>query len=159
MLSPHCRAHLLLRKTRDGKQRFAVPDGEFGKCIFLNDVSIDELRLVLKTHKQFVKSRFGSGNGQEAYVDSGDLGAEPEAYAKGDAGKSATGHGKITAGSLKKNGIANGHQVSKAAVQAGGVPVDSTGHVTNGVSGASVRLYRSEQLMGGTDQINGTSGN
>ena len=121
------------RKTRDGKQRFAIPDGEFGKCIFLNNVPIEELRSVLKTHKEFVKSRFGSGDGKEAYVDAGDLGASPEAYAKGDAGKTATGEGKVTAASLQKNGV-NEDGVKKAAVQAGGVPVDSTGVITNGVS-------------------------
>lgn len=120
----------ILRKTRDGKQRFAVPDGQFGKCIFLNDVLIDELRSVLKMHKDFVKTRYGSGDGKEAYVDAGDLGAEPEAYA------SATGEGKVTADSLKRKGI-NGSAVKKAAVQAGGVPVDSTGEVTNGVSALS----------------------
>jgi len=95
-------------------------------------VTIEELRSVLKTHKGFVNSRYGSGDGKEAYVDAGDLGAEPEAYAKGDAGKSATGHGRVTAESLKKNGI-EGYVVAKAAVQAGGVPVDSSGVVTNGV--------------------------
>jgi 3-dehydroquinate synthase len=115
------------RKTRDGKQRFAVPDGQFGKCVFLNDVPIEELRSVLKTHKEFVKSRFGSGEGKEAYVDAGDLGAEPEAYVNGKAG------GEETAASLKKNGI-NGDDTKAAAVAAGGVPVDSTGKVTNGVS-------------------------
>lgn len=124
----------LHRKTRDGKQRFAVPDGAFGKCRFLNDVPIEELRSVLKTHKAFVKSRFSSGDGVEAYVDSGDLGAEPEAYAKGDAGKSATGDGKVTAESLKREAI-QGSQAKKAAIQAGGVAIDSTGEITNGVSG------------------------
>lgn len=88
----------------------------------------------MKTHKEFVKSRYGSGEGKEAYVDAGDLGAEPEAYANGDAGKSATGQGKATAESLKRNGISDGSEAQKAAVQAGGVPVDGTGHVTNGVS-------------------------
>lgn len=117
----------MVRKTRDGKQRFAVPDGEFGKCIFLNDVPVEELQSVLRLHKEFVKSRYGSGEGKEAYVDAGDLGAEPESYAK--EGAKING----TAASLQKNGI-NGHAEKLAAVQAGGVPVDGTGVVTNGVS-------------------------
>jgi len=71
-----------IKKTRDGKQRFAVPSGQFGKCIFLNDVSIEELQSVLKVHKEFVKERYGSGEGKEAYVDAGDLGANPETYAQ-----------------------------------------------------------------------------
>lgn len=115
------------RKTRDGKQRFAVPDGEFGKCVFLNDVPLKELQAVLKTHKEFVKSKFGSGEGKEAYVDAGDLGVEPEAYVKGK----ANGNGEPAADSLKSNGIDS--DAKQAAVKAGGVPVDGTGHVTNGV--------------------------
>jgi len=118
-----------IKKTRDGKQRFAVPDGAFGKCKFLNDVPISELQSVLKTHKAFVKERYGSGEGQEAYVDAGDLGAEPEAYAKGKATD-----GEEPAESLKRNGI-NG--VQKAAVGAGAVPVDHSGHVTNGITGTA----------------------
>jgi 3-dehydroquinate synthase len=118
---------VILRKTRDGKQRFAVPDREFGKCLFLNDVPLDELRSVLLVHKVFVKARFGSGEGIEAYVDDGDLGAEPEVYANGNSDK-VHSHAEATvatARSVKPN---------MAAVKAGGVPVDSTGFVTNGVS-------------------------
>jgi 3-dehydroquinate synthase len=131
----------LTRKTRDGKQRFAIPDGEFGKCVFLNDVPIEELQSVLKVHKEFVKSRFGSGEGKEAYVDAGDLGVEPEAYLNGSAKTNghANGHanGNGDAESLKRNGIDNS-QVKSAAVKAGGVPVDGTGFVVNGVS----KFYR-----------------
>ena len=116
-------AKVMTRKTRDGKQRFAVPDRDFGTCLFLNDVSIEELQSVLQVHKTFVESRYGSGDGQEAYVDAGDLGADPETYVK------TNGH---DAKSLKRNGI-NGHDVKRAAVAAGGVPVDGTGVVTNGV--------------------------
>ena len=101
------------------------------------------MRHVLKIHKDFVKSRFGSGDGKEAYVDVGDLGTEPEAYAKGDAGKTATREGKVTADSLKKNGIGNGSGVKKAAVMAGGVPVDGTGVVSNGVGSSQDADYRS----------------
>ena len=90
----------------------------------MNDVSIEELQSVLKVHKAFVKSRYGSGDGQEAYVDAGDLGADPETYAKSNG---------IDAKSLKRNGI-NGHDVKRAAVAAGGVPIDGSGVVANGVS-------------------------
>jgi len=135
-------------KTRDGKQRFAVPDGDFGKCIFLNDVPLEELKSVLRTHKEFVKSRFGSGDGIEAYVDAGDLGASPEAYVNGTAkingyvnginGKTNGVNGvngiHSSSESLKRNGVEG---VKKAAVAAGAVPVDSTGHLTNGVNGTA----------------------
>jgi 3-dehydroquinate synthase len=99
IIHAHYRSHSLTnRKTRDGKQRFALPDGEFGKCVFANDVPISELQSVLATHKEFVKSRYGSGEGKEAYVDAGDLGVEPETYLNGK-----------TNGHSKSNGHANGH--------------------------------------------------
>lgn len=124
------------RKTRDGKQRFAIPDGEFGKCIFLNDVPISELQSVLRTHKAFVKERYGSGEGKEAYVDAGDLGVNPETYAKGATTNGHAKDDKSAASSLKRNGI-DGDGVKTAAVQAGKVPVDGTGHLTNGINGTS----------------------
>ncbi|KAK1924572.1 hypothetical protein DB88DRAFT_451721 [Papiliotrema laurentii] len=113
-----------IKKTRDGKQRFAVPDGEFGKCLFLNDVPIEELQSVLRVHKEFVKARFGSGDGKEAYVDAGDLGAEPEAYVNG--GKATNGHGDDCCGanSLKRKNI-NGAP-APATIKAGGLPIDAT---------------------------------
>lgn len=99
-----------------------MPDGAFGKCVFLNDVPIKELQDALKVHKEFVKSKFGSGDGKEAYVDAGDLGVDPKAYANGKTNGDS-------AGSLKANGL---DQTKEAAVKAGGVPVN--GHVVNGVS-------------------------
>lgn len=123
-----------IKKTRDGKQRFAVPDGAFGKCVFLNDVPISELQSALKTHKAFVKERYGSGEGKEAYVDAGDLGAEPEAYANGDKQVKSNGGDCCGAHSLKRNGV-KGEHVKEAAVAAGAVPVDGTGHLTNGANG------------------------
>jgi len=99
-----------------------VPDGQFGKCEFLNDVPIEELKSALKTHKEFIKSRFGSGDGKEAYVDAGDLGVDPKKYANGNTNGDS-------AASLKTNGL---DKTQEAAVKAGGVPVN--GHVVNGVS-------------------------
>ena len=107
-----------------------MPDQEFGKCLFLNDVPVSELKAVLKAHKAFVKERYGSGDGKEAYVDAGDLGADPEKYASAAV---PNGHSKQPADSLMRNGI-KGSKVKSAAVAAGGVPIDSTGVVTNGVS-------------------------
>ncbi|WWC93871.1 hypothetical protein V866_000707 [Kwoniella sp. B9012] len=127
-----------IKKTRDGKQRFAIPDKEFGKCIFLNDVPIEELQSVLKVHKEFVKSRYGSGVGKEAYVDAGDLGAEPETYAKSsNTQKPVPADDCCTAHSLKRKGV-NGDHTKAAAVSAGGVPVDGTGIIRNGVNGTLV---------------------
>lgn len=50
------------RKTRDGKQRFVVPR-PLGTPFFINDASLEELKSVLKTHKDLVKQKYGSGVG------------------------------------------------------------------------------------------------
>ncbi|KAL0947354.1 hypothetical protein HGRIS_013471 [Hohenbuehelia grisea] len=64
-------------KTRDGKQRFAVPTKAYGECVFLNDVSYDEFNTVLGAHKKLMHEKYGGGAGKEAYVDYGDLGMDP----------------------------------------------------------------------------------
>ncbi|KAH8090809.1 hypothetical protein HD553DRAFT_16961 [Filobasidium floriforme] len=128
-----------IEKTRNGKQRFAVPDGEFGKCTFLNDVSDEELAKVLETHKKFVADRFPNYKGQDAYVDSGDLGEDVEKYIenKKNGGETLSGgcdhsHGNGTAPSLKKvDGSA-----AKAAVAAGAA-VNSNGQIVNGQDGTA----------------------
>lgn len=112
-----------IKKTRDGKQRFAVPDGEFGKCVFLNDVNNEELFAALKTHKAYIQERYAGYEGKEAYVDAGDLGADVETYLNGT---------KDSADSLKRNGI-EGDAEKTAAVKAGAVPVDGMGKLVNGV--------------------------
>ncbi|PSR76966.1 2-epi-5-epi-valiolone synthase [Coniella lustricola] len=60
-------------KTRDGKLRLAVPN-PLGSCTFVNDVSKEELNLVLRKHKEIVKSYPRQGEGLEAYVDASDTG-------------------------------------------------------------------------------------
>ncbi|KAJ3555379.1 hypothetical protein NM688_g2612 [Phlebia brevispora] len=83
-----------IMKTRDNKQRFAVPN-PYGSCAFINDASYDELFDVLKKHKALIKEKYGSGNGKEAFVDYGDLGMDPEILRLKAAGKDhAVAHGK-----------------------------------------------------------------
>lgn len=60
-------------KTRDGKLRLAVPN-PLGSCTFLNDVSTEEMALVLQKHKQMMKDYPRQGEGLEAYVDGSDTG-------------------------------------------------------------------------------------
>lgn len=60
-------------KTRDGKLRAAIP-APLGKCVFLNDVSQDELFAALRKHKEVMKSYPRNGEGVEAFVDSSDTG-------------------------------------------------------------------------------------
>ncbi|KAH9816575.1 hypothetical protein DFH28DRAFT_965656 [Melampsora americana] len=98
-------------KTRDGKQRFAVPK-PLGTCYFINDASLDELKSVLKIHKQIVSAKYGSGVGIGAYVDAGDLGEDPDAYAKGTRTNGVLDSDQSTAPSAEvasKKTFTNGH--------------------------------------------------
>lgn len=74
-------------KTRDGLLRAAVPN-PIGSCVFLNDVSEEELNSALRKHKEIMKQYPRNGEGIEAFVDSSDTGyttneQSPEAKAKG----------------------------------------------------------------------------
>lgn len=60
-------------KTRDGLLRAAVPN-PIGSCVFLNDVSHDELCAALRKHKQIMKEYPRNGEGIEAFVDASDTG-------------------------------------------------------------------------------------
>lgn len=60
-------------KTRDGLLRLAVPS-PLGSCVFLNDVSVKDLKDALKKHKEVAKTYPRQGAGIEAYVDSSDTG-------------------------------------------------------------------------------------
>ena len=60
-------------RTRDGKLRAAVPS-PLGKCVFLNDVSTEDLNAALKRHKEIMKEYPRNGAGLEAFVDASDTG-------------------------------------------------------------------------------------
>ncbi|RYP93593.1 hypothetical protein DL770_000335 [Monosporascus sp. CRB-9-2] len=60
-------------KTRDGLLRLAVPS-PLGRCIFLNDLSAQELSDALRKHKEIAQTHPRRGDGLEAYVDSSDTG-------------------------------------------------------------------------------------
>lgn len=60
-------------KTRDGMLRAAVPS-PLGKCVFLNDVSGEEMTAALRKHKQICKRYPRQGEGVEAFVDASDTG-------------------------------------------------------------------------------------
>jgi 3-dehydroquinate synthase len=68
------KATAAILKTRDGKLRAAVPVSPMGKCVFLNDVSHDEMCHALQVHKETMKSYPRNGEGIDAYVDSSDTG-------------------------------------------------------------------------------------
>ncbi|OAL06726.1 2-epi-5-epi-valiolone synthase-like protein [Phaeosphaeriaceae sp. SRC1lsM3a] len=60
-------------KTRDGLLRAAVPN-PIGTCVFLNDVSGDEMNAALKKHKEIMKGYPRQGAGLDAFVDASDTG-------------------------------------------------------------------------------------
>ena len=118
-------------KTRDGKLRAAVPS-PLGSCVFLNDVSADELNAALKKHKKLMREYPRNGEGLEAFVDASDTGytennqSEVKAVEKAAAkAGSLNGNGHIKGG-IVANGHANGH--------VNGVN-DTKKHLTNGQNG------------------------
>lgn len=60
-------------KTRDGILRAAVPS-PIGSCVFLNDVTKEEMDKALQKHKEFCKQYPRQGEGIDAYVDASDTG-------------------------------------------------------------------------------------
>lgn len=60
-------------RTRDGLLRAAVPS-PLGSCVFLNDVTMDEMYDALRKHKEVMKSYPRNGEGLEAFVDASDTG-------------------------------------------------------------------------------------
>lgn len=125
-------------KTRDGKLRAAIPS-PLGSCVFLNDVSYEDMIKALHLHKQMMKEYPRQGEGLEAYVDSSDTG-----YTLNGAGvEEKTTNGAVA--SLKKavlNDDATNGVVSGGPVQNGytskrdGVMNGPNGH-SNGVNGHS----------------------
>ena len=60
-------------KTRDGLLRAAVPN-PIGTCVFLNDVSAEEMNKALRRHKELMKEYPREGAGLDAFVDASDTG-------------------------------------------------------------------------------------
>ena len=125
-------------KTRDGKLRAAVPS-PLGKCVFLNDVSHDDMCAALVRHKQIMKGYPRNGEGIEAFVDSSDTGYTMNN--KPVENKKANGHtanAKILNDDTKGNGaMLNGHGY-----------VQSDDKVVNGVPQATSHSSGPEDVDG-----------
>ncbi|KAK5017809.1 hypothetical protein LTR39_001338 [Cryomyces antarcticus] len=67
------KATAAILKTRDGKLRAAVPS-PLGSCVFINDVSAEDMNAALRKHKEIMKQYSRNGEGLEAFVDSSDTG-------------------------------------------------------------------------------------
>lgn len=70
------KATAAILKTRDGLLRAAVPS-PIGSCVFLNDVSKQEMDGALHRHKQIMKEYPRQGAGLDAFVDASDTGECP----------------------------------------------------------------------------------
>lgn len=67
------KATAAILKTRDGLLRAAVPN-PIGTCVFLNDVTAEEMNAALHKHKEIMKSYPRQGAGLDAFVDASDTG-------------------------------------------------------------------------------------
>ncbi|KAK0356915.1 hypothetical protein LTR91_003237 [Friedmanniomyces endolithicus] len=123
------RATEAILKTRDGKLRAAVPH-PLGSCIFLNDVSKEDMAAALRKHKQVMKGYPRKGEGLEAFVDASDTGYTlNEKSVEKETNGAADGLQKMVINDDAAD--SNGGLGAKDAVQhAAGVDADSA--ITNG---------------------------
>jgi hypothetical protein len=77
-------------RTRDGKLRAAVPVSPMGDCVFLNDVTHEEMCKALEVHKGIMAQFARAGAGIDAYVDASDTGEIAEVPEKMDS--AGSGH-------------------------------------------------------------------
>lgn len=101
-------------KTRDGKLRAAVPN-PLGSCVFLNDVTTEEMNEALRRHKEIMKEYPRNGEGIDAFVDASDTG-----YTLNDKPVEQVMNGKATNGFT--NGTMNGMPNGLQEVLANGYP-------------------------------------
>lgn len=91
-------------KTRDGLLRAVVPS-PLGSCVFLNDVSHEELCAALRTHKEIMKEYPRNGEGISAFVDASDTGEKMNGHKESE----MNGNGHIDDFAHGMKNIPNGH--------------------------------------------------
>ena len=119
-------------KTRDGSLRLATP-GPLGKCSFVNDYDIDNLKRILRVHKEITREYPRHGEGIEAYVDASDTGetkANEEEIKQDIKAHAKDGLKQVSGGSFKSE-LANGHSNGYTNGHANGVANGVNGHHTN----------------------------
>lgn len=99
------KATAAILKTRDGLLRAAVPISPMGECVFLNDVTHEEMCAALEVHKKMMKEYPRAGEGLEAYVDGSDTGYNVQGRPVEEVLKNGNGH--VKGKGLATNG--NGH--------------------------------------------------
>ncbi|CAG8978277.1 hypothetical protein HYALB_00010229 [Hymenoscyphus albidus] len=125
-------------RTRDGKLRAAVPN-PIGSCVFLNDVSAQEMNEALKRHKEIMKEYPRKGEGLEAYVDSSDTGytelakSEEELILEKAGMKAGMLNG--TNGHVTNGHATNGHLTNGRATNGNATNGHTNGHVNGQTNG------------------------
>ena len=110
------KATAAILKTRDGLLRAAVPN-PIGQCVFLNDVSAEEMNKALRRHKELMKEYPRNGEGLEAYVDASDTGYTQNDVAIEDARAKDNVAEKLSNG--KADGLPNGQKQAANGIPAG----------------------------------------
>lgn len=145
-------------KTRDGLLRAAVPN-PIGSCVFLNDVTNDELCTALRKHKDIMTDYPRNGEGLDAFVDASDTGYTMNPHEKVETNK------KADSGLLKKIEVLNEKSTANGANgSANGANGRTNGHTnvhTNGVNGVDKLHSKTNGATtngtNGTNSVNGHS--
>ena len=135
-------------KTRDGKLRAAVPS-PLGKCVFLNDVSIEEMLEALRRHKKVVKEYARSGAGIDAFVDASDTG-----YTINNQPVESTMNGMN--GAKKMNG-ANGANGVNGCSEVGNGSLSEEVNGTNGTKKGSFENHVNPSSIMADDRVDGVT--
>ncbi|KAF4511840.1 hypothetical protein G6O67_001047 [Ophiocordyceps sinensis] len=129
------RATAAILKTRDGSLRAAVPVSPMGECVFLNDVTHDDMCAALEAHKTLMRQFPRNGEGLDAFVDASDTGytvhGKPVEVDVGHRSPENGGHainGRI-------NGSINGSNGSINGGTNGSINGSTNGHTNGHVNG------------------------
>lgn len=128
-------------KTRDGKLRAAMPS-PLGQCVFLNDVTHEQMAEALVKHKELMKNYPRNGEGLDAFVDSSDTG-----YTKNDEAPEAK------KGSRKSNKVINDDV--KKDQQNGSLAKELHNGIVNGANG---NVNNAKNHASGPEGVNGHQG-
>lgn len=123
-------------RTRDGLLRAAVPS-PLGSCVFLNDVSMDEMFDALRAHKELMKSYPRNGEGIEAFVDSSDTG-----YTLNDKPVESNGKANGVANGLSKVNVLNDDSAKNGVKTNGAAPAKDHATAPEGVDGLQKGLNK-----------------
>ena len=146
------KATAAILKTRDGLLRAAIPS-PIGSCVFLNDVSREEMDDALRRHKELMKEFPRNGEGLDAYVDASDTGYTEVVKLKEEVMAEAA-----TAKSGKANTAKEINGINGVNSQANRVNGSYEKHgIANHINGCSNRFSENTKANG-INRVNGLNG-